>query len=303
MRNRTALAALLACSMGAEAHVTLTAQTAAAGSRFVAGFRIGHGCAGAATTGLRIEVPDGVASAKPQPKPGWTLAVEHQTLAAPRKGDMGESITQRVSAVSWTGGTLPDDQFDDFALLVKLPADAGKLAFPATQSCGAAVEHWSGADASHPAPVLTLTPASGGAMPDTMGMMPGMTMGSGARADASVTDGWFRALPSGLPAGGYFTVTNNGAAPLTLTGAASPDCAMLMLHKSQNAGGISNMQDVTAVEVPAKGTLAFAPGSYHLMCMNPSANMKPGGHSKVTLSFAGGSSAEADFAIRDASGK
>ncbi len=49
--------------------------------------------------------------------------------------------------------------------------------------------------------------------------------------------------------------------------------------------------------MPAGGTLKFAPGGYHLMCMEPSAQIKPGGKTKVALTFAGGASVTADFAV------
>jgi copper(I)-binding protein len=122
-------------------------------------------------------------------------------------------------------------------------------------------------------------------------------------SEVKVTDAWVRALPSGLPAGGYFTLHNNEAGPLTLTGAQSKSCGMLMLHKSSDMGGMMHMEDVTKVEVPAHGTLKFAPGGYHLMCMNPTADIKPGRTVNVTLSFADGSSVTSPFAVRTASGQ
>jgi hypothetical protein len=64
-----------------------------------------------------------------------------------------------------------------------------------------------------------------------------------------VTQAWIRALPGKLPAGGYFTLRNTGARTLTLSGAASPACGMLMLHKSDTAGGMSSMSDVAAVDI------------------------------------------------------
>lgn len=129
---------------------------------------------------------------------------------------------------------------------------------------------------------------------------------SAALAEASevkITDAWMRALPSGLPAGGYFTLHNNEAKSLTLTGAQSKSCGMLMLHKSDDMGGMMHMEDVAKVDVPAHGTLKFAPGGYHLMCMEPSADIKPGKTVSVTLTFSDGSSVTSPFAVRTASGQ
>ena len=122
-------------------------------------------------------------------------------------------------------------------------------------------------------------------------------------SEAKISDAWIRALPSGLPAGGYFTLHNGGAKALTLTGASSAACGMLMLHKSDNTGGMMHMEDVTKVDVPAGGTVKFAPGGYHLMCMDPAPSIKPGGKVNVTLSFSDGSSVGAAFAVRSASGR
>ena len=91
----------------------------------------------------------------------------------------------------------------------------------------------------------------------------------------AIDGAWIRVLTARIPAGGYFTLRNDGGRPLVLTGASSPACGMLMLHESSDAGGLESMRDVAGVVVPAGGTLRFAPGGYHLMCMDPAADMRP----------------------------
>jgi uncharacterized protein YcnI len=96
-----------------------------------------------------------VASARPQPKPGWTLSIEKD----------GE----RVKAIVWSG-ELPGEQFDEFAILFKLPADPGSLYFPAVQTCGRQESQWTevpdpGERATFPAPSLTVLPAAKAAAP------------------------------------------------------------------------------------------------------------------------------------------
>src|SRR5690242_5165750 len=76
----------------------------------------------------------------------------------------------------------------------------------------------------------------------------------------SVTEAWFRSLPGGLPAGGYFTAHNNGTRDLAITGAKSNGCGMLMLHQSQDMGGRSSMSMMDKVALPAGGSVAFTPG-------------------------------------------
>lgn len=71
-----------------------------------------------------------------------------------------------MKAVVWRG-RLPDDQFDDFGLMLKLPAAAGPLYLPAIQTCDGAEVRWTDIpapgqawhDAPHPAPVLMLEAA------------------------------------------------------------------------------------------------------------------------------------------------
>lgn len=123
-------------------------------------------------------------------------------------------------------------------------------------------------------------------------------------AGVSVTNAWFRALPGGLPAGGYFSLHNSGAAPIELVAAKSPACGMLMLHRTTESGGMSRMSAVRSASIPGGGTLVFAPGGYHLMCTQPSAAaMIPGKSVRVDLFFADGSQIGADFAVKTATGE
>lgn len=123
-----------------------------------------------------------------------------------------------------------------------------------------------------------------------------------AQADSvTVSDAWIRALPPSVPSGGYFTLHNGTAKPVTLTTAQSPACGMLMLHKSNSMTGMSSMDDVSEVIVPAGGTVKFAPGGYHLMCTEATA--KPGQKVPVTLNFRSGAKVTAIFAVRNAAGK
>lgn len=119
----------------------------------------------------------------------------------------------------------------------------------------------------------------------------------------SISDAWFRALPGKLPAGGYFKLQNTTRKAITLTGAESPACGMLMLHKTERTGGMDHMTMVDRVDVPGGGSISFAPGGYHLMCMDTTAAMKPGAKVPVTLQFADGMTLKADFPVKQATGK
>lgn len=119
--------------------------------------------------------------------------------------------------------------------------------------------------------------------------------GLAATPAVTVTKPWMRYLLPSLPAAGYMTLRNSGNADAVLTAAASPGCGTLMLHKSQDDSGMAMMMDVQSITVPANGSVTFAPGGYHLMCMQP--KMKIGDQVPVTLSFQGGSTLQVTMPV------
>lgn len=150
----------------ASAHVTLEATKAPADSTYKAVLRVGHGCDGAATTKIRVQVPLGVRQAKPMPKPGWELTTVIEKL--PGAYDWyGTMITEEVREIEWSGGKLPDAFYDEFVFRARLPDEAGAvISFPVVQECETGVHRWieipepgkSADDYEEPAPQLTLTP-------------------------------------------------------------------------------------------------------------------------------------------------
>lgn len=158
------LAGLLAASVAgaAQAHVVFSQPAATAGAHWAGVLRVSHGCDGSATTSVRVEIPAGIIVARPQPKAGWTIAIERAPLATPVPAEGGAVLTERVAAITWTG-RLPDDQFEEFGVAAKLPATPGPLAFPVIQTCERGEARWTetavaGAPRpAHPAPVLTLS--------------------------------------------------------------------------------------------------------------------------------------------------
>jgi uncharacterized protein YcnI len=65
--------ASLSLSWAASAHVVFEQNQAEAGTGYKAVMKVGHGCAGSATTAIRVRIPEGVIDVKPMPKAGWTL--------------------------------------------------------------------------------------------------------------------------------------------------------------------------------------------------------------------------------------
>ena len=102
-----------------------------------------------------------------------------------------------------------------------------------------------------------------------------------------VVSGWLRWLPGNLPAGGYLTLRNDGAAPIALLGATSPDYAQISLHRSVESAGTTRMLPVQRVQIAPHSTLEFAATGYHLMLMSPKVTLRPGERVPLTLSFDG----------------
>ena len=167
MRTLTLAAVAAALPAAALAHVVMSPATAAPGGYYAGDLRISHGCEGSATLAVTVMIPPSVASAKPQPKPGWTLEIKREPLPQPVPGEGGQMLRDHAGTITWRG-RLPDDQFDTFGLMLKLPADAGPLYFKTVQTCEKGENRWTDIPAPgaawgsvpHPAPVLTLKPAS-----------------------------------------------------------------------------------------------------------------------------------------------
>ena len=133
------------------AHVVLSEPKAMAGSYYKATLRVGHGCNGSATTGITVHVPAGFQGAKPQPKAGWSLSTRKAKLAAPYNSH-GKTVAEDVVELRWTVVSkdlaLPDDQFDEFAFMGRLPDQAGALWVKILQTCESGQNDWSDIPAS-----------------------------------------------------------------------------------------------------------------------------------------------------------
>lgn len=139
-----AAALLIAAPVSALAHVTLETQQAAAGSTYKAVLRVPHGCAGAATLKVRVQIPEGFIAVKPMPKAGWTLDISKGKYS--QSYDLwGDKVTEGVKELSWSGN-LPDDYYDEFTFrgtLTNTFAEGTTVYFPVVQECeGGKVERW-----------------------------------------------------------------------------------------------------------------------------------------------------------------
>lgn len=123
------------------AHVTLDQAMLPADSYVRVVLRVPHGCDGAATTGVRLQVPTELRELKPMAAAGWTMTIVPGE-PAPTSGGHGASVLPRE--VSWLGGNLADNQYQEFVMRVRTPAaPGGTIHFPVVQECeGGKMTRW-----------------------------------------------------------------------------------------------------------------------------------------------------------------
>jgi uncharacterized protein len=114
------------------------------------------------TTKVEVQLPVGITSVAVEPKPGWTWKTTMEKLTTPVTIE-GETITDRVSTITWSGGPIKPGEFDEFVMTAHVPNTPGKtLIMPAVQTYeNGKVVHWIGAlTADEPAPNVTLEAAA-----------------------------------------------------------------------------------------------------------------------------------------------
>ncbi|MBT0569828.1 YcnI family protein [Curvibacter sp. CHRR-16] len=140
-----AACALLVGSGTAFSHVTLQDQAAAAQSGYRAVLRVGHGCAGAATTSIKVLVPAGFSGSQPMVKPGWKVTTVVGPLAEPVQMH-GKTITDGVQEITWAvkdpADALPDALYDEFVLRTTTPKKPGTYWFKVVQTCTQGSNEW-----------------------------------------------------------------------------------------------------------------------------------------------------------------
>ena len=112
-------------ALAASAHVTVSADTTAAGSYALLTFGVPHGCDGSATTKVAIKVPDQVNAVTPTVNPNWDVQKVLVPLTPPVTDSHGNRVTERVDQVVYTAKTpLPADLRDALVLCLQIPVVA-----------------------------------------------------------------------------------------------------------------------------------------------------------------------------------
>lgn len=286
----SAAALALTIALPAMSHVTADPALAEPGSYFRTALRVSHGCGSSATTAIQVAIPDGVVSVRPQAKPGWQVAIETRKLAQPVDIGHGRKTDTLVSAVRWSGSKLPNEQFDEFGLVMKLPDQPGaQLWLPVVQTCESGELRWeqvpaagqSAHDLSYPAALIRVADAGKPVMlAQHNHAMPAMPKAG----DIAVEQPFARATPAKV-GGVFLTLKNTGGAADKLLKAASPVADAVELHTHVKDGDAMRMRPVENIPVPAHGQTALEPGGYHIMLIGLKQPLKEGTQFPLTLTF------------------
>lgn len=164
-------AGALVLPASAAAHVSVVDPEAPAEGYAFLDFAVPHGCDDSGTTEVRVQVPEEVPIALPEPEAGWNL----ETKSGPKEETevFGETITEGVSEVIWSTDTpLPSDYVQRFTIEARMPAgeEGDVLYFPTVQTCEEGKTAWvqtpaegeTSEDLDEPAPEVVLTAPEGG---------------------------------------------------------------------------------------------------------------------------------------------
>ena len=187
------------------AHVTVNPDSVTAGSYAKLTFRVPTESDTASTVSVQVSMPKDhpFPSVSVMQLPGWTAKVTKTPLNPP-VSEGRFTLDEAVTSITWTaddGIGIKPGEFMEFPLSVGPVPDVASMEFPADQtySDGPAVR-WDGpqtaggAEPQHPAPLLTITPASGPTAATTGPTVTGISDASQPAATVGASDGTARVL-------------------------------------------------------------------------------------------------------------
>ena len=274
-----ALCGLLVGAAGASAHVVLEKSEASSGTFYKAVLKVTHGCEGSPTVKVEVALPEGVIAARPMPKAGWQIELGKGDFARTYKFH-GRDVGQGVKTITWTGGTLPDDYYDEFVFSAYLAGEApapAVLYFPVTQTCEKGEMRWAQVPTGGqgkldwPAPTLKLLKNSD----------------SGQNSTIAVEDAWSRATAAKATVGvGFATIKNSADEEDRLLSARTEIAGETEIHQMTMEDGVMKMRKMAdGLPVPAQGEVVLKSGGYHLMLINLKRPLVEGEQFSATLTF------------------
>jgi periplasmic copper chaperone A len=305
-RTVFAIAAAIAFPGLAHAHASLETKEGTVGGSYKAVVKIGHGCGASATTKLHVKLPAGVIAAKPMPKAGWSLTTVKAAYGKSYNYWGGKQVAEGVTDITWTGGPLLDDNYDEFtftAFLTDSLAPGSTAYFPVVQTCEQGENRWVdipavGQDAhalKSPAPglkILAAAPAHAHVAPPAASKA--YTLGT-----LVIEAPWARATPGGAKvAGGYLRITNKGQLADRMTGGTLAAAGRVEIHDMAITDGVMKMRMLPDGLVIKPGeTVELKPGANHLMFMELTSGLVAGQPVKGSIQFEKAGRIDVDFTV------
>jgi copper(I)-binding protein len=105
----------------------------------------------------------------------------------------------------------------------------------------------------------------------------------------AISGAWVRALPPGQPnTAAYLTVTNAGAAAVSIVGARAPIAERAEIHTTREVDGLQRMVQLEQLPLAPGESLTFVPGGTHLMLLGLKQMPAPGDEVDLCLLLAEG---------------
>jgi len=97
---------------------------------------------------------------------------------------------------------------------------------------------------------------------------------------------------------GYIVLNNSSRRAVRLLAIDSDRFARHEMHSMREEGGVMQMRRERTLDVPARGTLKFEPGSYHLMLFSADPPLRAGEKVEMLLQSDSGDEVEVVFEVR-----
>jgi copper(I)-binding protein len=224
------------------------------------------------------------------PKPGWQLKIVKGAYQKAYAFYHGEKLSEGARSITWSGGTLPDDEYDEFVVAGFIAGELApdhRLYFPVTQDCEKGSARWTEIPAAGQDPHALKFPA------------PGVMLTARKAADAhasartikagtlTIAAPWSRATPAGArTAAGYLKITNDGKEPDRLLSGTFAAAARGEVHEMAMVNDVMKMRELAdGLEIKPSETVELKPGGYHMMFMELKAPLKAGQTVEGTLVF------------------
>ncbi len=115
----------------------------------------------------------------------------------------------------------------------------------------------------------------------------------------TIHDPYVRLAPPNAPAtGAFMIIKNTGPSDRQLVKAESNAAKTVQLHNHINENGVMKMREVPSIDIKANGQAELKPGSYHVMLIDLTTQLKEGDSVPLTLHFDDGSSQQIAAPVR-----